>query len=816
MLRHQIKGFGGELALLVPRLAQKVPGLRPPVGGEPETARYVLFEAMSSFVAVLAQSQPLVLALDDLHWADKPTVLLLRHLLRSAAGGVCLLATYRDTDLTPTHALADVLADLRRDHLVERMALVGLARSEIAEFAEAVTGREVPAELAGALHRRTEGNPFFLGEVLRYLVETGTIESATELVGIPEGVREVVGRRVMHLSGDANILLTWASVMGREFDLAAIEQAGELSSDQVLGAIEEAVAARLVEEVADAPEHYAFSHMLVRDTLYHQLVTARRVRMHRQIGEALEALYGDDPQHLAELALHFYEAASGALDKAVEYSRQAGEHASSLLAYEEAAGHFERALQALDLATSDDPPRRIELLLCAADARWRAGDLNHARIVFLDAAERARHCGRADLLARAALGVGRDFYLAPVGVPSNVGLVDEILVALLEEALAAFGPDDSVIRAQLLGRLAVALYYTPSVERRRELIAEEIAIARRLGDRALLVDVLLDRRQALWGPDDLEERLEADAEIVRLAEAAGDARQVVDAIHLQAMDLLEKGDLAGSDERLETHRRLAEDLRQPMPIYLNTAMRAVKAAIHGDFAGAETLAAEAMAIGEPIDPTNALGVYGGLMLWSWRELGRMDELESAMEAILAHAAALPAAQAGAALALTDLGRMEEARKLFDDLGDEETVPPPRDLTWLAGMAVRTLACVALVEVHRAAILYRLLEPFAGRLTLAAYGACWGPVSYHLGLLAVTMGRPELAGKHFERTVSSGLRPFVAHAQCQLEELHLASDPDRARQLIDQSLATADELGMKPLAAQARRALTRIEENSSGS
>jgi len=532
-LRAQLQGLGGELTRLLPKLGQRVADLPPPLRAEPETERYRLFEAVTTLLMSMAQAQPVVLLLDDLHWADKPTLLLFRHILRSLENGALLvIGNYRDTDLTPSHPLADLLADLRREQLSERILLSGLSQAEVSDLLQTMAGHDVPAELGSALHRETEGNPFFIGEVLRHLAETGAISRrdgrwttslGIDQLGIPEGVREVVGRRLLHLSADANQALTIASVIGREFGLDVLERVSELSTERLLETLDEAAAARLVAEVPGAADRYAFSHTLIRETLYRNLATPRRIRVHRQIGEALEALYGDSTSHLPELALHFYEAAhAGDLQKATEYCRRAGETATALLAYEEAAGHYERALQALELADrARGKLERGELLLMLGQAQWRSGEIEKAKETFEQAASLARALDAPELLARAALGYGSGLGGAGFALGTDVRLV-----SLLEEGLRALPECDSVLRARLLSRLAVELYFTPSidtVDRRSRLSSEALEMASRLGDRPARLVALYSRHWALLGPDvDIDERLAIGAEMIALASESGD------------------------------------------------------------------------------------------------------------------------------------------------------------------------------------------------------------------------------------------------------------------------------------------------------
>ena len=307
-----------------------------PIRGEPEVERHHLFEAVRTFVETMAGDAPVVLVIDDLHWAAKPTLLLLRHLIRAEdQRPVLILATYRDTDLGRGHPLADMLADLRRATGVDRVDLQGLNEDEVGEVIELAAGHALDDEtsdLARQLFAETEGNPFFLGQTLRHLVETRAIIEVdgrwtrgpeADRVGIPEGVREVIGRRLSHLSDETNEVLSTATVIGREFDADLLVAASSLDTEAVFDALEVGEGARLLQPVAGKRGRYNFVHTLVRSTLYEEISTTRRLRMHRRVGLALEPRNVDE-RYVDELARHFSEAAAlGESERAVDYGRRA-------------------------------------------------------------------------------------------------------------------------------------------------------------------------------------------------------------------------------------------------------------------------------------------------------------------------------------------------------------------------------------------------------------------------------------------------------------------------------------------------------------
>jgi predicted ATPase len=411
--------FGGELVRLLPELADRVPHLPPPLRSDPETERYRLFDAVAAWLGAASADAPLLVVLDDLQWAAKPTLLLLRHVLRSPElDRILVVGTYRDTELGHDHPLIEILADLRRQVSVDRLSLPGLDSSAVAAFMEQRAGHELDDEdmaLARAIYEETEGNPFFVREVLRHLAETGARERQEgrwvtrlpiEELGIPEGVRDVVGRRLSLLSKEANRVLRVAAVVGPEFELAVLEAAEVLDEEGLLSAVEEATDARLLSEVPGSVPRYRFAHALVRDTLYDGLSAARRVTLHRRVAEAIESVHTralDD--HLPSLAHHWARASapSAVTAKAVGYAARAGDRALAQLAHDEAVAYYHQALELLEAAEgAPDEAQRLEILITLGEAERRAGEVEYRETLFT-AARLAQQQGNAGALARAAL-----------------------------------------------------------------------------------------------------------------------------------------------------------------------------------------------------------------------------------------------------------------------------------------------------------------------------------------------------------------------------------------------------------------------------
>ncbi|MGH8974640.1 MAG: BTAD domain-containing putative transcriptional regulator, partial [Acidimicrobiia bacterium] len=409
--------LAGELVRLVPEVASRVRGLPPPLRSDPETERYRLFDAVAAWLAAASESAPVLLVVDDLHWATTPTIQLLRHLVRSGET-LALLAVvaYRDTAMDVTGDLADTVAELLREPGVERLSLSGLDEAGVAAFMAARAGHELDDDaraLAAVLHAETAGNPFFVGEVLNHLTEHGTLvrregrwgtERPLVEVAVPEGVAEVVRRRLARLPEETNEVLVLAAVLGERFELPALVEASGMPEIATTRALEPALAARLVRETGI--ERYQFAHALVRSTLEKSLGPTRRAALHAAAGRAVETLHaGDLDAHLAELAHHF--ARTGDHTKGIDYATRAGDRALALLAHHEAANHYAQALELFDVANgAGDERRRCDLLLSLGEAQRQAGDAIH-RETLLEAANLAQRLGDTGRLVRAALANSR-------------------------------------------------------------------------------------------------------------------------------------------------------------------------------------------------------------------------------------------------------------------------------------------------------------------------------------------------------------------------------------------------------------------------
>ncbi|HYM14988.1 MAG TPA: protein kinase [Dehalococcoidia bacterium] len=447
LLTPDMQGKGGELARLFPFLREGLNVPEPEQLGDPEAAQFRLFDAYTTFVRAMSKRAPLLIALDDLHWADKPSLLLLQHVARELSRmRVLIVCTYRDTDLSRTHPLSEALAALNREAGFQRIILRGLSRDEVAGYIRAAANVTPKPELLDRIYEETEGNPFFLSEVVNLLTQEGKLTESVSDIAVPDGVREALGRRLDRISEDANELLQVAAVVGREFPYETLTLLGERNEDELLRLIEEALEARVIEEM-DQPGRYRFTHALMQETLLDELSTTRRVRIHGQVGEALERRWGARADERAtRLAQHFVEAAMLSprhAAKAVHYSKLAARQAEAQFAWNVAAQQYEHCLtlvgDAPDTLGEDEVPLLTSLGICARND----GAMRPAWRWLMRAITLSKHRHDGLLVARSTLEA-----LLIDAPPARQ-------VSLIQDALAALGDQDPYLEARLLAQLTL-------------------------------------------------------------------------------------------------------------------------------------------------------------------------------------------------------------------------------------------------------------------------------------------------------------------------------------------------------------------------
>jgi class 3 adenylate cyclase len=785
-----------------------------------EQARFRLFSSTVDFLKQYAERAPLVLILDDCHAADHDSLLLLHFVARDLRQAkVMIVATYRDQEVRQSPRLAELFGLLGREG--SSIPLRGLSAEDVKQFVEATSTSAAADETIAALSRVTEGNPFFLTEIMQLILAEGRLPGPAaggDLTGfeIPEGVRVAIRRRLAAASAQANRVLSIASLIGRDFDTELLRAASELDNSTLVQALDEAVRCGLVKRAA-TPGRFSFSHVLIAETLAGDLSESERTPLHLRIAEAMEQSSADDLNLLPAIASHYLLALPGGdASKAVEYSQRAARRAWEVGALEDASRLHAMALRAMELGRVADPERRCRLLLEMGQAQFFARELEASKRTFVQAAEIAKKIGKPALQANAVLGYASMF--------SGTGKVARALIQMLEQVLSELGPSDRPERAMLLARLAAEYYWADAAERRSALSREAVEVARRAGDSRTLVVTLYAKYLALWGPDTAEERIAVSAEMARLADEdkRGELRNFQMRAHfLRIGDLLELNEIEAADREIDTYLSLAENLRRSRRGYIEL-LRAMRALIDGRLTEAERLALESFALGSEFEPAAASNLATQLGMVR-REQSRMMEMEPSIRAFIDQNPTLVMARCALALCYVDGDRREDARAQFEHLAKDEFAELPKDATGVAAAVFMSEVCAYLGDTSRAALLYRRLRPWSSRNAMLGSQVFYGPVALYLGMLASAMSRRDEAHEHFETALRMsqriGARAWVARTQCEYAAMLLGrANPDdlkKALQLLDSALATATSLELTATANKAQALKARAADRSTG-
>lgn len=585
-LRLDLEAGAADIAGLTPTIRDRLPNLdTPPTLSDPTETRFRLFGSIARFLTNLSRRRPQVLVFDDLHWADIPSLRLLEFLSHDIQDTrLLIVGTYRETELSRRHHLSHTLGALARVPFVVRLQLQRLSADDVRQFVTMTAGALPPVWLTSAIHDQTEGNPLFVREVVQFLAQQGYFSGAVALpasIRLPEGVREVIGRRLNLLSIPCNEILSLGAVIGREFSRDVLVKA---SSDRpeliVLDALDEARAVHLIEETT--PGTYQFTHALVRVTLYDELRTSQRRRLHRVVREAIETVHRRDPSSvLAELAHHFGMAGfSDDLERAIDYATRAGQSADVALAYEDAIGLFQNALDMVDALNADDPARRCILMLRLGDAQRKANDFPTALETLRLAADIARTQQMAVTLGEAA-------YLFADTAWRHDQQANERSGPLLELALGELPEPEAALRVKLMGSLARDRLHTGNTEGAKALARQAIAMARTLGDPSTLATSLAGLVDAPWKRDETAQMLADATEMAEMAESANDLELAVRGHFRRVSLMLELGDIQAAMHAIEMMSRINTRVRQPIFTLFELGLKATMALMRGALDEAE-------------------------------------------------------------------------------------------------------------------------------------------------------------------------------------------------------------------------------------
>jgi DNA-binding CsgD family transcriptional regulator/tetratricopeptide (TPR) repeat protein len=799
---------GGELTRLLPDLTARVGELTRPAAADPDTGRHRLHTAVTDVLTGVGRDQPVLLVIEDLHWADAPTLLLLRHLARTAGDArLLLLATFRDTAADMPETLTEALADLRRSEDIVRLRLGGLSDAEVGDFVRgAARGERGPPELSRAISELTGGNAFLVCELWRELLETGLVRTdggRLELtgplagLGTPQSVREVVSQRLGRLEPRTGDVLELMATAGPEFELDVLRRAARLGESELIAVLDDALRSGIIEELPAHRLAYRFTHELVRRALYDRLSSLRRAELHLRVGEALEATGRRTGRTLADLAHHFAAAAPlGGIGRGVEYNRLAARAASAGLAFEEAAARLRTALE----LGIDDPAERAEAYLELGAASHRAGRALDALASFSDTAAIARELGDGTLLARAAIG-----YEDACWRPG----IEEGAAERLEEAIGALGEGSPALRVRLLSGLARALGYRGENERAALVRTNAIAMARGQDDHAGLAATLV---RSYWsrGTSSLQEILAMLSEGRDLGAELDDTEILAEGMAWRVPIFVALCDLDAARREVTALLATAERTAQPFMLHIAEHYGSAMALCDGRIAEAEARARRSNEASRLLIGRDAAAVHGIQMFGIRREQGRLAELAPVIRILAANPERVGPWRPGLASVLVELGMRREAQRELARVADEG-LERFRESLWLAALTYLTDACAALGDERMAAMLYPELEPLGGENVMIGHlVACHGAADRYLGMLARTLGEWDRAQAHLERAMElnrqMGAATWVAHTAYEHARLELArpgGDRAAAATLLAESASLAERMGLTALLGRAR-------------
>jgi DNA-binding winged helix-turn-helix (wHTH) protein/tetratricopeptide (TPR) repeat protein len=806
-----------SLLSLVPELAPA-----PRVRSLPDrgAARFALYDALTRFLVSASRERPLLVLLDDLHWADRSSLRVLAIAAPELASSRTLVVgTYRDEEVSQGHPLGPVLAAAARLPGHQHLRLSGLSLAEVGTFVEQALGAAPSARLLRTLFDRSAGNPLFLRQLVQLLRErAGDGDGAPERTGIesslPPELRAVILGRVERLDPRCRDLLAHAAVVGGDFELSVLADLADLDAVTALTRLDDAVARGLVRETR--PGHYQFSHQLIQEALRESLTRARLLELHRAAADVLTASKADPDDVAARVAHHHYEAARAGGDAraALRWARRAGEIAAARLAHDEAAAHFARALEALELERRGVVVEECELLIARGESLSLVGDIAAARALFLRAAEIARSLSVSGHLARAVLGLGRS-------LPYEVGERDAEQIAWVEEALARVGEGERALRAELLARLAFLVYWTDEPGRCLGFAEEAVRLARESGDARALALAQAAHFMATERLGRGDPRSLAD-ELIATSARAGVAEVLDFAFTARILARFRIGDARGAREDLEAQRVHAERARHAMMMSHNATLRGMHALFRGRAHEAEALAFEALRLGERYEETNVRQAFGSLLLAVRLEQGRGGELEPAVRGLLASWPEMAIWHVLVGWLLVAKGERDEARELLRRVAADDFAMVVDDHLWTATVTTAALVIGEVGDARIARSLHAKLSPFEGLVATGPLGAL-GPFDWFLGRLARVFRDIGAAEAHLAAAIelgdTMGSPLYAGRARCELARALLdAGAPDagtRARALVGETLAALAPCDLPALDAEARALRARLDTPPAG-
>jgi transcriptional regulator with XRE-family HTH domain/tetratricopeptide (TPR) repeat protein len=811
MLRHLVDhadpaalkravGTSGELGRLLPELGERVGVLPVPTRAEADTEQRLLFEAVTG---LLAQWLPMLIVIDDLHWADDATLSLLGYLVRHPGlDGLVIVATSRDAELDPR--TAGWLAETGRHADVSQLSLTGLPETDLGSLVADLIGSGASAELVDSVAKATDGNPFLAEEMTVHLVDMGMIAGADDGVvlrpdaqslGVPDRVRKTVVRRLLSLTDDGMELLSVASIIGREFDLALAGTAVELAGPALVDAADDGLLSGLVVETA--PGRLAFSHALVQEAVGHRLSHARRATFHRRVAISLEERSADSPDVAADLARHWTAVAAvdpSANSTAAAWAVRAGDVALAAAAADEAIARYEDASNLWASSTNGHADALIRL----GQALQYRGRAEEADTRFRQASHLAQALGDVDLQARAAIGLGRRY---------PYWETDTERIEVMEAALDRLPSDGGLARLTLKGLLVTHLisgFHPAEAARRDELAAELAAVAE---DPATGTEELLSLGQTRIYDciEDPTVLAPVADRLVDVAQRHNDLRVLAQARFAQALAALDSGDRGQLTSSTALYGAAASELDDPREKGQAAMIRSTVAFIEGLYDEAAALSEEAVVLGRASGDFNADLLYYAQGLLRAVDQGQASEVLPLLlgSTDYQHIASFAA---GTALCAALAGELDLAREELERLVRSGFEGLPRGADWLAPTAFLAHTCSLVGATAQAEpLLASLSRTPSAIVRVGPLAGWWGPVDHHLGCLQRLLGHSDEAEAHLRAALVAeerlGARPFEARTLAELSRLVGDADAEQASSLAARAAAVARSVGALGIVAE---------------
>jgi tetratricopeptide (TPR) repeat protein len=817
-LREELGSGAADVVRIVSEIREKLK-VRVRPQKDPEEERYRLLQAVTEFLSNAASVQPMLVVLEDLHDADKGTLDMLTHVSRNLAGArLLIIGTYRDVEVDRGHPLSGALAELRRVSNYGRVLLRGLNADEVRRMLESIAREGVPWGLAKAVHRQTEGNPLFVQEVVRYLAEEGliarkegrwrpTLDTPLEM-SIPEGLRDVIGKRLSLLSPECNQLLSVASIIGREFALETLKAVAAIDEDVFADALKEAVRLSVLEERSQRGlVRYRFTHAFFRQTLYDEIIAPHRLKLHQQVARSLETLYARRlEEHAAELAEHFSHSTDPTdLAKAVSYAEMGAKKATDVYAYGEAVRLLEQALKVQEVLDPEDKAKRCDLLLALGDALGLAGETR--RVIDIEAPQGFslaeaiadnKRAARACLAAMKGLATyGSTMMTSPLG-------------AQWAARADRYAEPDTIERVWADGILGLVKWAAVSSSPEGiALLIRALDLARRLGDPDTYWWVAAMWLVAVKAPQHDEEQLRLVEEMAEKSRHGVSFSILYWTLWMIVHTFLEFGRRRRAEETMAEMRALAERSGQPNLLILSMVNDAIRAIWDGHLEEAVEIRRRIMARAEELGILEWAGLWASWLLPASVHLGNAGQaLEARLQVARNHPQNVASNQS-ILFYLAHLGRYAEVAEMLERL----VVACPG----IASAEDETMVCVDIISLEAAVLAGHrqaaelLLPRLAGTSRLTSGLWITTCACRHMGAAAAFLGRHKEARRYYQKAIKDctemPFRPELALTHLQLAELLLEHYPkERAEALehLDFAIKEFRDMKMQPSLERALR------------